>query len=346
MLKKSRWVALLAFLAASAAPAAGQGLDTLGTRAAGMSAFVAVADDASAVAWNPAGLVSGPLFNITLDLGRASTIPDGPPTSPGGSLTSGRAGRQRGTLIALGTLPFGLAYYRLASAAAGAAAPAVSGTPDRQDGHVVVRTLVTDHLGATVQQSVGEYLTLGATLKLVRGSVGVVSGPAASWEAAIERAEGLERQGSTRGDVDVGAMLASGRLRLGVVMRNATSPSFGDAEVGGAVATLNRQARLGVAWADGWPGTPHTIVAFDADVTRVSGSTGERRDVAAGIERWGRSRRVGVRGGVRASTVGEARPVASVGGSYAVRAGTFVDVFVARGAAEARGWGMGVRLSY
>jgi hypothetical protein len=318
--------------------AAAQGLDALGSRAAALGAFVAVADDASAVAWNPSGLVSGPFFNISVDLGRATDQPDGTP-APGFG-----AGRHNATLISIGTTPLGLAYYRLSATSIQGVTPAVLDPADRQQEQVIVRTVVTSHLGATVQQSVGDYLTVGATLKLVRGTVGQGTVVAGSWDEAFDRAEALSTSGSTRGDVDAGAMVSAGRARVGLVVRNLTAPRFADEE--GETATLRRHARIGVAWGDRWPGVPRLIVALDADLTRVSYPAGERRDVAAGVERWLRGQRIGVRGGVRASTVGEVRPVVSGGVSYAVRAGAYVDGFVTRGRRDARGWGVGMRLTY
>src|SRR5918992_5761058 len=84
--------------------AAGQPIETLGTRAAGFGgAFVAVADDASAVYWNPAGLASGAFFNLLVDRTTAKIAPDG---EIAGSSRSGAA-------IALSTPPLGLSYYRL-----------------------------------------------------------------------------------------------------------------------------------------------------------------------------------------------------------------------------------------
>ena len=50
----------MACLLALPVQASAQSLDTIGTRAQGMGgAFVGVADDASAVYWNPAGLAGG-----------------------------------------------------------------------------------------------------------------------------------------------------------------------------------------------------------------------------------------------------------------------------------------------
>jgi hypothetical protein len=217
---------------------------------------------------------------------------------------------------------------------------------DRQNGRVLARTLVTSHLGVTVQQSVGDFLTLGATMKLVRGSAGTATVDADSWDEAFERADMVEGDGSTRGDVDAGAMLAVGRMRAGIVVRNITAPKFGNQDALGVRASLERHARIGIAWADRWPGIAATVLSFDADVTRVPHPGGDRRDVAAGVERWLRGQRIGLRGGVRSSTIGDARFVGSVGGSFAVRPGTYVDAFVARGADHERSWGIAARLSY
>jgi hypothetical protein len=318
--------------------AVAQGLESLGNRATAMAAFVAVADDASAVAWNPAGLVSGPIFNVSIDLGRSTRTPEGTPEPPA------QAGRVGTILLAVGTTPVGLAYYRLAATTV-VADPAVIGSADRQDRQAIVRTLVTSHIGATVQQSVGEYLTLGATIKLVRGTVGAGSATVASWAEALARTDQFDADGSTTGDVDLGVMVAVRRLRAGVVVRNATEPTFRGGADGALEASLARHARVGIAWGDRWPGLAGLTVAMDADLTRVPHPAGERRDMAAGVERWLRGRKVGIRGGVRVSTVGEARPLASAGASYAVRVGTYIDAYVS-GGREVRGWGVAARMTY
>jgi hypothetical protein len=194
-------------------------------------------------------------------------------------------------------------------------------------------------------QSLGNFLTVGATVKLVRGSVGSEIVPADTWDAALDQADTLMTENSTTGDVDVGVMATVGRARAGFLLRNLTAPDFED-PLGGDIE-LPRHARLGAAWGDRWPGTARTIVAVDADLTRVPHADGDRRDLAAGVERWTlQQQRLGLRAGVRASTVGDARPVVSVGGSYAIRSGTFVDGYVARGAGDATAWGIAARLSY
>jgi hypothetical protein len=145
------------------------------------------------------------------------------------------------------------------------------------------------------------------------------------------------------GDFDLGAMFAAGRMRAGLVARNVTTPSF---DVGAETLTFERHVRVGAAWGDKWPGTATTIVSLDADLTRVRHLSGDRRDIAAGAERWLRRHTIGVRGGLRASTIDGARPVASVGGSVAVRSGFYVDIAAAGGRDSDARWSVSARLMY
>src|SRR3954466_13515578 len=143
-------------------PAAAQTFDTVGTRAAGMGgAFVAVADDASAAYWNPAGFASGAYFSLVLDRSEAKLDPPG----------SAPAGSRSGLLLALGAPAVGLSYYRLRSTA-------VRASPLSFPATVEADTLITHHVGATVVQSLAPGLAAGATLKLVRGFASSVVRPA------------------------------------------------------------------------------------------------------------------------------------------------------------------------
>jgi hypothetical protein len=116
----------------------------VGERAQGMAgAFVAVADDASAVYWNPAGLAwpTGATFDAQL-----SVAPD--------QVFFGAA------LPALG-----LSYYRVTT---------VSASGNRQNegpGVVEVRTFTTSNVGVTINQTVVNRLVIGSTVRLVRGGL-------------------------------------------------------------------------------------------------------------------------------------------------------------------------------
>src|SRR5215813_6392692 len=69
MRKTLIFVSLVCLLAAT--PAAAQIYETVGIRAQGMGgAFVALADDATATWWNPAGVASGPFFNALVEYDR------------------------------------------------------------------------------------------------------------------------------------------------------------------------------------------------------------------------------------------------------------------------------------
>src|SRR4029077_19959913 len=90
------FVSLVSFLLL-AAPAAAQPPDAVGVRAQGMGgAFTAVADDATAAWWNPAGLAGGSYFSSVLEYGH---LPN--PTDK----------TVKGISIAFPAL--GLSYYRL-----------------------------------------------------------------------------------------------------------------------------------------------------------------------------------------------------------------------------------------
>ena len=122
--------------------------------------------------------------------------------------------RRRGTLVALGTPPLGLSYYRIAIAA-------------EKNGR---NTLVAHHAGVTLVQSVGGRLAVGTTLKLVHG----VMSPAGS--AAIS---------TNKFDADLGVMSTGSLAQVGLSVRNLLQPGFRTS--GGGVIRLDRQVRAGVA---------------------------------------------------------------------------------------------------
>ena len=196
-----------------AAPTAvqAQSFEPINTRAAGMGgAFVAAADDASAVYWNPGALASGALFSFLVDRTSSKALGDSPPDSVGGT--------RSGTLVALSTPPFGLSYYRLRSSwvSPSLADPAVS----------VTQTLITHNTGVTFVQSLGDGIAIGATARFVRGIAGSTLAAAGSLEDRLDEAGDLIGEASNKFDADAGISAVFGTFRAGLSVRNLVAPSF------------------------------------------------------------------------------------------------------------------------
>jgi hypothetical protein len=287
-------------------------------------AFVAVADDATAVYWNPAGLVSGQPIGATIEWNRLRFgKPDAAP-EPGPSLRDS-------TFTSLGTWPLGISFGRTTSSRL------VEG-PDQQ---TWAETFETKDFGVTILQTLLPGLVLGSTLKYVRGSAsyGPVDGLTAG--DALEHSAGLERESRGAFDLDVGLMADLERVRIGLTVKNLREPTFG--EMAGTEITRARQSRLGVAVL---PATGLTL-AMDVDLNTVDLRDGLRRMIAIGGEsRIGQ--RLAVRGGVRWNREGDARrPVSTVGGSVAIRSGMWLDGHYALGRSDMdRGFGIALRAGY
>ncbi|MET0211945.1 MAG: conjugal transfer protein TraF [Vicinamibacterales bacterium] len=309
------------------ASARAQSFEVLGTRAAGMGgAFVAVADDASAVYWNPAGLaLGGSYFSLVLDGSQAEAETE----------NAGPAGRRSAGIIALSTLPLGLSYYRLSMS---------SVTPTADPQHVQLVRLTTHQAGVTVVQSLSQYIAVGGTARLVRGyaATGVV--PDADRDDLLDGAGDLPDRSTNKFDVDVGVMALLGTVRAGLTVRNLAEPDFSTAE--GGQLTLQRQTRAGISYV----GVPDLVIAADVDVERTKGSLGEVRDIAAGAEARV-FKRGWLRSGFRFNTLGDEpgghAPVYSLGGSVMTFRSLLVDAQITLGSREGdRGWGVAGRLVY
>jgi hypothetical protein len=193
--------------------AAAQTAEVVGTRALGMGgAFVAVADDPSAVYWNPAGLPRMGIIHLGLDWQSFETGGDTPtfrdPAADGSS-----------ALVAITTPPLGVSYLRLRQTS--------------RAGGGLETSLVTHNIGASLVQSIGERIDVATTIRFVHG------------EAAVG---GLPGKGSNTGDFDLAAMVVLGSgVQAGVIVRNVLEPEFETSALSIAV-TMERQARAGVAW--------------------------------------------------------------------------------------------------
>jgi len=301
-------------------------------------AFVAVANDATASWWNPAGLATGPYVSAVFEHGQI-TEPKSPPLE-------GPASRTTSNEIAASFPSLGISYYRLrVSEVAG---PASTGdTPDnRQDPATVgtrVRSIAISQFASTVGQSLGDHFVLGTTGKLMHA--GLASGVATGNEP-LNEADDLDIDREVHGDIDVGAMASFGGVRLGLTVRNLFEPDFGVEGVNRF--QLKRQARAGLAWLS----VPHGAlqgftIAADADLTTTTTVMGDVRHVAAGAEWWLAKGRVGIRAGGSANTIGETRESGSVGASAALTKSFLINVSATAGRDETvKGWSTGVSLVF
>jgi hypothetical protein len=285
-----------------------EAFESAGGRALGMAgAFVAVADDATAVYWNPAGLATGHGAGMTVEWLDVHTGPqDGPPV-PGPT-------ERNSKFISLGTMPLGLSYGNYRDTAL-----------VRQPlGDTRLETLTTRQYGATVLQSVTPGVVVGTTLKYVRGTATFGQANQGSISDAFSHASELEGTASNHFDLDIGAMMDMHVARLGFTMRNALQPEFHDPA--GTVVTLKRQARAGLAVV---PGGGLTF-ALDVDLNSAVLPDGPRRVLAFGGEQQLGSR-LAVRAGIRRNLEGIHQVVTAVGTSVLVKQGLWVDTHYTRG---------------
>ncbi len=168
-------------------PVFAQVYESVGTRAQGMAgAFVAVADDATAIWWNPAGLATGAFFNAIVEHRGGQEGGDG----------------NWGASVALPSL--GLGYYRLSipqRVDSRSTAPTSANRQDERTGEVPSHPNVLNQFGVTVGQSLGDHLVVASTISLV-------------WAD------------QARGDVDVGAMGRLGPARLAIVVKHLGAPDL------------------------------------------------------------------------------------------------------------------------
>jgi hypothetical protein len=329
------------FSVSVASRAGAQTADAIGVRAQGMGgAFTAVADDATASWWNPAGLAGGAYLNALIEIGSHRDPPDNG-AIPGDAASAWRANVRS---FAFGFPALGVSYYRLQFSEIQPETSTGAATGDRQEGgaaQVRLRSMILNQFGTTVGQSLGSHLVVGTTAKLVNAGVASAAAPTGSLDTAAL----LPVSGETHFDLDLGVMAVFGRARLGLTVRNLWAPEFYS---GADAFTLTRQARAGVALSSGTRGViGAATVAFDADLTTTPTVLGDERRVAVGTELWMPSKAFGFRGGVGASTIGERRTSLSAGGSAALKKGFYVDGELTGGTDHGRrGWSVSLRLTY
>jgi hypothetical protein len=326
-------------LLALAQPAVAQLYESVGTRAKGMGgAFVAVADDATATWWNPAGIATGAALSALYEQGEE--------TQPADPLDQGPASRIRPKAFAVSFPALGLSYYRLRISEIAAISPTAAPTADRQDlgaTATFARTLALQQFGATFAQSAGA-IVFASTLKLERGGV---SRAIAAGHDPLDAADDLDVETETHADLDLGVMLNAGTLRVGASVRNLAQPTFGPDN--DERFELKRKARAGVALLTASKGgaLDALTIAADFDLTRTSTLFGDVRHITTGAEAYFAKRHVGVRGGISGNTVGSARTAFSYGFSVAPTTGIYVDFARTKGRDDTvEGWMLGVRLTF
>lgn len=322
-------VAVLAVAAgAGAQSAAAQAFDPVTTRAAGMAgAFVAVTDDASAVYWNPAALASGSFFSLVLDRTSAKATIDVP--SLGGSRSA--------TLIALGTPPFGASYYRLRYT--WVSPPAVG-----SDSFRLGQSLITHNTGVTLLHSIANGLSVGTTLKLVRGIATSGALPPGDLDSLLDDTGDLIGKATNKFDADVGLAYVHSGFRAGLTFHNLANPKFEATD--GTRLELESQARAGVSLSS----PLGFLIAADLDLNDVRGALGRVQQFALGSEARFLPRAY-ARAGFRMNTLGGEpgghAPVFTVGGSFAVLTSLWIDGQATVGSqAGGPGWGVAARVTF
>lgn len=318
------WLVGLLLVSGWATPASAQLVfESMGERALGLAgAFVAVADDASAVHWNPAGLIAGQPAGMTIgwhrfQVGNGDAVP-----TPGQS-------RGQSSLTSLGTWPLGISY----------------GTVRRQwieadEGGLRGHALRVSHVGVTVLQTLLPNVVLGSTLKIMRGRLATTGVGEPTAEPAFDRMADLEGDGSTTFDLDLGLMAMSRVMRAGVALKNVRSPVF--RETAEIATSLPRQARAGLAVlpADG------VTLAMDVDLNTVDLMGDPRRMLATGGE-VALGPRLEVRSGARWNLARSGQLVGAVGASLAVRTGIWIDGHYSRGRERgSREFGVALRAGF
>jgi len=307
--------------------------EAVGTRAQGMGgAFVAVANDATATWWNPAGIASGAYLSLLFEQGRLD--------DPGKAPAFGPATRDTETAFAFAVPSMGLSYYRLRISEIGTMSPTETVGEDREDQGVDLRALAVSQYGLTVGQSVGQGFALASTFKLVRAGVSSSRGQPVD---GLDQAQDLDVSVANKSDLDIGAMISAGSLRVGFSVKHLFQPEFETEE---SSFVMERQARIGVAYLTSGPGSIDGVtVAFDADLTSTPTAFGDVRHIAAGAEWLGRW--VGIRGGLSKNTVGDLETAASAGASVGLGSGLHVDGAWTFGDDDSKkGWKLGGRLTF
>jgi F plasmid transfer operon, TraF, protein len=307
---RARVSVLCALLVCAPLPALAQSIESIGIRAQGVAgAFVAVADDATATWWNPAGLPHSQSF---ID----------------GLVEGGRGGHWG---VAFGFPALGLSYYHLNISQIQPSASTAGGGTSRQDLGAVGTDLPVPYsigfnqFGATVGQSLGDHFVVATTVKV------------------------MNALSDTRGDFDLGAMAAFGPVRAGLNVRNLIGGTFGTSAAGNVFElTRQARAGVAVTSRTAHS-LDRLTLSLDVDLTTAPFEGRDERHVAGGAEAWLRGRRVALRGGAGVNVVSDVGNAAygAVGITVSPFQRCFVDGVASWGPTEDRNrWGFDLRVTF
>ena len=207
-----------------------------------------------------------------------------------------------------------------------------------------MRFVRTHNVALTGAQIVYPGVSFGTSLRYVRGSVGMAAGnPGLTVDELLTAAGELAGQGQSELDLDLGVMIGTRAVRVGLVARNLLPPSF-DTPEGGRVR-LDRQVRAGL----GIRTVGDLLVSVDVDITRSRSEAvgGVRRNLAVGVEHWF-GEWLGLRGGARVNLEDDDRQaVGAFGLSLALTSGVYLDGQLTRARDSIdRGWGIAARVGF
>jgi hypothetical protein len=292
-----------------------------------MGAFVAIADDATAAWWNPAGLATGRLFSLVVERGKTD--------DPGQAPVLGPSRRDASSGFSISFPSLALSYYRLRVSEVSPETPGA--------GDALLRALAVSQYGMTVGQSLGSHLVIGTTLCLVKA--GTATSTVIGATELLDRTADLSVGSETKTDLDLGALVALGAARFGVSVKHLRAPEF---SAGGSQFTMKRQARAGVGLVKSLRGPVEAItLAADADLTRTPTVNRDVRRAAGGLEIWLKGRRLGLRSGVSTNTVGEQRTSGTAGISIGGPSKTALEAAIVYGRDHARnGLNIGISMTF
>jgi len=241
-----------------ASDASAQTTDVIGVRAQGMAgAFTAVADDATATWWNPAGLAGGSFFSSLIEFGRPDRSSDE---------------TMKGIAVAYPAL--GVSYYRLPVSQIRVGTSTAPGPASREDQGVL------SFFGATVGQSLGEHLVVGSTVKLLHAE-----DTHADLDIGVMASFGPARVGATLRNVTepsfgtgVNAFALERHARLGFALTSGRRGVIGSATLGVDVdltreQTIRGEERVIAVGGEAWAG--QQSVAIRGGVSKNTLGAGE-----------------------------------------------------------------------